>query len=235
MSDFPTSLSNVQDNVTDAMAKYINNIEALLGIVGSAVTTSHSYKLSGVTGSDKAASLTGVETLQNKGIESPVLSGTGAAAAGTLGYGATDHNLLIGDGTTNLPIHIGHWKSFTPAWGGITEGSGANTGRYCQQGKKVTFWAKFTFAADSSVTGAFTLTLPVAALSALAGGYMPIGIVHFNDAPYGKIWGHILIDGQILVDTSAGAYVSYIEPSSTVPFTWTTGDILYVEGSYEAN
>jgi hypothetical protein len=70
MADFPIALSNVTDNVDDVMAKFINNIEALLGINGSAVTTSHSYKLSGVTSSDKAASLVGIESLNNKDLTS---------------------------------------------------------------------------------------------------------------------------------------------------------------------
>jgi hypothetical protein len=76
MADFPEVLSNVVDNTDDVMAKFINNIEALLGIDGSAVTTSHSYKLSGVTGSDVAASLAGTEELSNKSLISPVLKGT---------------------------------------------------------------------------------------------------------------------------------------------------------------
>ena len=32
MSDFPTVLSSVIDNTTDVLAKFINNIEAKLGI-----------------------------------------------------------------------------------------------------------------------------------------------------------------------------------------------------------
>lgn len=46
----------------------IEALEAKIGIDGSAVTTSHDYKLSGVTGSDKAATLAGTETITNKTI-----------------------------------------------------------------------------------------------------------------------------------------------------------------------
>lgn len=46
----------------------VEAIEAKVGINSSAVTTSHDYKLSGVTGTDKAASKTGTETLTNKTI-----------------------------------------------------------------------------------------------------------------------------------------------------------------------
>jgi len=52
-------------NANDA----IEALQAKVGVDGSAVTTSHDYKLSNVTGSDKAASVTGTETLTNKTLE----------------------------------------------------------------------------------------------------------------------------------------------------------------------
>lgn len=48
----------------------IEALEAKVGVNSSEVTTTHDYKLSGVTGSDKAVSKTGVETLTNKTIAS---------------------------------------------------------------------------------------------------------------------------------------------------------------------
>lgn len=58
-------------NANDA----IEALQAKVGADGSAVTTSHDYKLSGVTGSDKACSLTGTETLTNKTLTSPLVTG----------------------------------------------------------------------------------------------------------------------------------------------------------------
>ena len=58
------SHSTLHDNVYDA----IEALEAKVGVDSSAVTTSHDYKLSGVTGTTKAVSLTGTETLTNKRI-----------------------------------------------------------------------------------------------------------------------------------------------------------------------
>lgn len=62
-----TSHQNIQDA--------IEAIEAKVGADSSAVTTSHDYKLSGVTGSDKAVSKTGTETLTNKTLTSPTITG----------------------------------------------------------------------------------------------------------------------------------------------------------------
>lgn len=69
-----------------------DTIEALqdkVGIDGSAVTTSHDYKLSGVTGSDKAASKTGTETLENKTLTSPQVN-FGSDATGDMIYRGSD-------------------------------------------------------------------------------------------------------------------------------------------------
>lgn len=57
-------------NIQDALEA----IEAKIGVDGSADTTSHDYKLSGVTGSDKAVSKTGTETLTNKTLTTPVIT-----------------------------------------------------------------------------------------------------------------------------------------------------------------
>lgn len=86
-SNFPTAL-DVLTNPTPT--DYLNSpshagqhanandileaLEAKVGINSSAVTTSHDYKLSGVTGIDKAASLAGSETLTNKTLTLPILT-----------------------------------------------------------------------------------------------------------------------------------------------------------------
>ena len=75
-SNFPTSLDALTnpaatDPVTSpshsAQHTNINDIaeaiEAKVGIDSSAVTTSHDYKLSGVTGTDKAVSKTGYKVV----------------------------------------------------------------------------------------------------------------------------------------------------------------------------
>jgi hypothetical protein len=87
MANFPTSLpSATTAGSTDKLNSPSHSglhtstdaelaaIAAKVGIDSSAVTTSHDYKLSGVTGTDKAVSKTGTETLTNKTLTSPVLT-----------------------------------------------------------------------------------------------------------------------------------------------------------------
>ena len=45
MADFPTALTGATDNVTDVLAKHLNNLEAKVGIDSSAVTNSIDYLL----------------------------------------------------------------------------------------------------------------------------------------------------------------------------------------------
>lgn len=86
-TSFPTSLDNftnpaagdLEDGSTDANLGHAKQhadkndateaLEAKVGIDGSAVTTSHDYKVSEVTGTDKAVGKTATQTLTNKTID----------------------------------------------------------------------------------------------------------------------------------------------------------------------
>jgi hypothetical protein len=65
----------------------IEALEAKVGADSSAVTTSHDYKLSTITGSDKAVSLAGTQTLTNKTLTSPFM--TTMTATNSSMYGTT--------------------------------------------------------------------------------------------------------------------------------------------------
>jgi len=94
-------------DVSDA----ISGIETKLGIDSSAVTTSHDYKLSGVTGTDKAVSKTGTETLTNKTLTSPTLTTPSLGVATATSINAlelkeisADKNVFVGkDSGLNVP------------------------------------------------------------------------------------------------------------------------------------
>lgn len=87
----------------------IEALEAKVGVNSSAVTTSHDYKLSGVTGSDKAVSKTGTETLTNKTLTSPQIN-FGTNATGDIiyrdGSGVTSR-LAIGSASQILQVSAG--------------------------------------------------------------------------------------------------------------------------------
>lgn len=87
---FPTTLDTtstipVESSSTSLSTNHVTNhtasqtaiiaLETKVGVDGSAVTSTHDYKLSGVTGTDKAVSKTGTETLTNKTLTSPTITG----------------------------------------------------------------------------------------------------------------------------------------------------------------
>lgn len=64
-------------------------VQTKVGKTSDATTSTHDYKLSGVTGSDKAVSKTGAEVLTNKTLTSPVLNGPTIGTDITLSSAAT--------------------------------------------------------------------------------------------------------------------------------------------------
>ena len=72
-----------------------------VGIDSSADTTTHDYKLSGVTGTDKAASITGTETLTGKTLTSPKINENVAVTAT-----ATELNIMDGVTATTAELNI---------------------------------------------------------------------------------------------------------------------------------
>lgn len=97
-------------NVNDA----VEALEAKVGINGSAVTTSHDYKLSEVTGSDKAVGKTATQTLTNKTLTAPQIN-MGSDATGDMLYrngSAATTRLPIG--TTGQILEA--QASGIPAW-----------------------------------------------------------------------------------------------------------------------
>ena len=208
----------------------------------AAATAKTTIGLGNVDNTSDATKNAATVTLTNKTLTSPILTtpalGTPSALVLTNASGQPASIDLVNAtnlGNANLLTTAGDvggaWKAWTPSFTGITLGSAANTGFYTRIGKTIHFKTATTFAANTSVTGGVTLTLPVANKSAV---YMPIGLVNCNDAPYVEYWGHIMGDGQVYVDNAAGTYVGYTALSSTVPMTWTTGDILYITGTYES-
>lgn len=106
-SNFPAtaidSFTTKVDGTDYPAAAHINDlqnavvaVQTKVGVDSSAVTTSHDYKLSGITSSDKAVSKTGTETLTNKTLTSPVLN------TGVSGTAVLDEDNMASNSATKL-------------------------------------------------------------------------------------------------------------------------------------
>jgi len=131
---------------------------------------------------------------------------------------------------------MGAWTSFTPSWTNLTVGGGTNTGAYQQVGKTVHMRISFVFAADSSIGGAVSFAPPVNA--ATYNTWSNIGNVLLRDNGVGSYSGFVDWDSATSFSINAwkadGTYTQAIGLSSTVPFTWTTSDVIQLVCTYEA-
>lgn len=83
-------------NANDA----IEALEAKVGVDGSAVTSSHDYKLSNVVDGDKAVSVTGTETITNKTLITPEIAQIKPSSSETLTL-PNETDTLVGKNTTD--------------------------------------------------------------------------------------------------------------------------------------
>lgn len=162
---------------------------------------------------------------------------SGASLSGEVSVDTTQNNLLVGTGTIGAKLGIGAWASWTPSYTFLTVGNGTVVAKYIQVGKIVVFYYQLTFGSTTTIDASNpTISLPTSASSNLLDD-TPIGHLNCFDNGtgyyYGQVWKRSAVMFPIVGDAS-GTYVKAVGPSSTIPFTWTTGDVLVISGAYEA-
>jgi hypothetical protein len=166
-----------------------------------------------------------------------LIAGTAADTVGRLAVGV-DNAYLRPDSTasTGLKWDNDAWTSYTPTWTNLTIGNGTNNFAYKQIGKTVFVRGSFTFGSTSSISGVPAFTLPVTSISYPSNS--TFGHVYIEDNGLQAFHGFSLFasttTANMRVLGANGTYVSSVDPSSTVPFTWSTNDFFRVNFTYEA-
>lgn len=145
-------------NANDA----IEALEAKVGANSSAVTTSHDYKLSEVTSTDKSVGKTATQTLTNKTLTSPVVN-VGSDATGDLYYrngSGVFTRLPIGSTSDILTVTAG-----IPAW--ITNPAAADASTTVKGVVEIATTAEITAGTSAGATGA-KLVVPADAVGTSA-------------------------------------------------------------------
>lgn len=132
----------------------------------------------------------------------------------------------------------GAWTTWSPTWANLTVGSGSVSARYTKVGKTVTFELMFTYGSGSSVGSAPSFTLPVTAASYYDSNTV-VGVGALRDSsPSTLVTAVVRIDSttvaSVFANNASSTYGTVSVLSSTVPFTWATGDVYYASGRYEA-
>lgn len=131
------------------------------------------------------------------------------------------------------------WQAFTPTWTNLTVGNGTTTARYVQDGKTINFWVKFTLGSTSSVSTEPSMNFPVAAQSTEAGQCANLNYI-YEDSGLSRYQG--IVDPITNSSTTfrlcalnvSSTYATSTQITSSIPFSWGTGDSIYISGSYEA-
>ena len=165
---------------------------------------------------------TDTQTLTNKTLTSPKINEDVAITSTS-----TEINALDGQ--------MAAWTAFLPTWTNLSRGSGGNDSSYVKIGKTVHFRITQSFAANTSVSGAVSVALPVTAISYGLTVDGAIGIVDYLDSNTNAHYsGVILRSGTIAFYNAGATYATLAGMSATVPVAYATNDILTITGTYEA-
>lgn len=216
-----------------------------------------------ITVPDASTTLVGTDTTQtltNKTLTSPTIN-TATIANPTLtvntvseytaANGVTVDGLLIKDGLLpagniqplNLVSGTGSswaWQTWSPTWTNLTVGNGTVTARYTQVGKTVVYRLGFVLGSTSAVASGPTFSLPVTATSYSGTatlqqiGGMRVFDTSGSASVIGAAYFSTTTTAVLQAWLASGTYVSQSTINSTTPFTWATGDEVYITGCYEA-
>ncbi len=128
------------------------------------------------------------------------------------------------------------WIDWFPTYTNLTLGNGTVTARYVQVGQLVRVFYHLVFGSTTSISGVVTVSLPVTANENL---YYSAGGVAYLDGTVILVGGYAISTNGTTITLYASnhsptTYTLLSALSSTVPFTWTTGDDIYINLAYEA-
>lgn len=130
------------------------------------------------------------------------------------------------------------WATWSPTPTNYAVGNGTQVAKYHQIGKSVNFKFKLTFGSTTSVSGQPAFTLPVTGTDTLmifpcslhdASGEVQPSTAQQTSTTVVTIYRLVTVTGSNPVAINRSNTIS-----STQPWTWTTSDVIIVNGTYEA-
>jgi hypothetical protein len=128
---------------------------------------------------------------------------------------------------------IGEKTTYTPTFTNLTVGNGTLTAEYFRVQNVVSVTVAVVFGSTTSISGDVTVTLPIAR----AGGQgLRLATAQYNDPGVQNFNGTVFFSTSVLTSCNPrtlGTNNNIGFLSSTVPFTWATGDNLHFSAQYE--
>ena len=158
-----------------------------------------------------------------------------APAEGMVAY-LSDSNFLCqysGTAWSGIGPTSGAWRSWTPTLTNFTQGNGTITARYMRVGRMIRYKFLFTLGSTSTVSTNPTFSLPVTSASQdeLDGSICRL----LDNSPFTRYigWAVGATTSTVLIASSVAD--AFVTVDATTPFTWATGDKMFVSGAYEAS
>ena len=202
----------------------------------SVSNTNASLSTKTITVNENADTVTGLKTF-DRDPAAPFAVTSGSAVVTNLDADKLDGQegsyYLDAANTTNLSALPVVRTTYSPTLSNLTIGNGTVSAGYTQLGKLVFYDCKITLGSTSSVTGGIQFSLPVTAsdgkfVAVKAHGYA----FDTSGGAYTTMAAADSGNGTNVFPTTSGAAQS--GTSSTIPFTWATGDMLIMAGWFYA-
>ena len=145
---------------------------------------------------------------------------------------AAIQNLHVRDNLNDLRLSWAAWTSYTPTLTGFTLGNGTITGASLTIGKTVLWRVSLTFGTTTTAASASpTFTLPA---TGLAASNLPVNALFYDlsTTTYYQAVGRQNSTTTVAL-AIPGASGVFTTPTTTTPFTWTTGDVILASGVVE--
>ena len=223
-ADADTSITADSDDTIDIKIASADDFQftanTFTSLSGSAIKTN-------TINETTAASGVTIDGLQIK--DSALVTANSVVTANYSDGSILQEHLVTGAGTSWA------WQTWTPTWTNVTVGNGTNGSKYMRIGNVIICHLQFVFGSTSSISGIPQVTLPVTAVAYTASSYAGDGL--FTDAGTAEFTA-----SAEWVDTThvrfltndVATYVNMATVSSTIPFTWTTSDVISATFMYEA-
>ena len=148
---------------------------------------------------------------------------------GQLVYETDTDRLVIWNGSSwTLDYGPGRWTQFTPSWSNLTVGNATQSFRYSEIGNVMHIEGTITLGSTSSVGTGPRFTIP----NSRTGTGVTLGSwLRLEDLGTNNFHGLIYTASstiELYTTNVGGTYPTLANISSSVPFTWTSGDVIYV-------